>query len=39
MDVKSDPQALHEMLALTGGTRKVPVIVDGEKISVGYGGS
>jgi len=27
------------MLELSGGKRKVPVIVEGEKISIGFGGS
>ncbi|MCL5807378.1 MAG: hypothetical protein M1418_02265 [Deltaproteobacteria bacterium] len=36
MDEK--PDKLKEMLALTGGKRQVPVIVDGEKIMVGFVG-
>jgi hypothetical protein len=27
------------MLAASGGKRSVPVIVDGEKVTVGYGGA
>ena len=30
---------MEEMLQLTGGNRKVPVLVEGEKISIGFGGS
>jgi hypothetical protein len=38
-DVKEDDQALAEMLRLTQGNRRVPVLVEGEKISIGFGGS
>jgi glutaredoxin len=38
-DVKEDAQAMEEMLRLTRGNRQVPVVVEGEKISIGYGGS
>jgi hypothetical protein len=38
-DVKEDAQALAEMLELTHGNRQVPVMVEGDKISIGYGGS
>jgi len=27
------------MLKLSGGTREVPVIVEGEKVTIGYGGT
>ena len=30
---------MEEMLAVTGGQRAVPVIVDGAKVTVGYGGT
>jgi len=30
---------MDEMLQHSKGVRKVPVIVEGEKVSVGYGGS
>jgi hypothetical protein len=30
---------MAEMLALSGGQRKVPVIVDGTHVSIGYDGS
>jgi len=36
--VDEKPEKLKEMLALTGGKRQVPVIVDGEKIMVGFVG-
>jgi glutaredoxin len=38
-DVKEDAQALQEMLRLTHGNRQVPVVVEGDKISIGFGGS
>jgi glutaredoxin len=39
VNVKEDPKKLDEMLLLTRGIRKVPVIVEGEQITIGYGGS
>jgi len=30
---------MEEMLGHSKGVRKVPVIVEGQKVSVGYGGS
>jgi glutaredoxin 3 len=38
VNVDEDPEKLKEMLALTGGKRQVPVIVEGDKISVGFAG-
>ncbi len=38
-DVKQDRTKMDEMLKLSKGTRKVPVIVEGEKVDIGYGGS
>jgi len=38
-DVKADAQAMAEMLRLTQGNRRVPVLVEGEKLSIGFGGS
>jgi hypothetical protein len=38
-DVKADAQAMAEMLRLTDGNRQVPVMVEGDKISIGFGGS
>jgi len=39
MDVRKDKKRLKEMLEATNGTRKVPVIIEGEKVQVGYGGT
>lgn len=36
IDVLADPAALAEMLALTGGLRRVPVIRRGEHVEVGF---
>jgi hypothetical protein len=30
---------MREMLNYSNGERKVPVIVEGEKVTIGYGGS
>ncbi len=30
---------MHEMLATSRGRRDVPVIVEGGKVTIGYGGS
>jgi hypothetical protein len=30
---------MADMLRLTSGSRKVPVLVDGETISIGFGGT
>ena len=30
---------MQEMLEYSGGKRKVPVIVDGKKVIIGYGGT
>ncbi len=37
-DVKMDAAKLDEMLKFSQGTRKVPVIVEDGKVSVGYEG-
>lgn len=39
INVKRDPAALDRMLALTGGQRRVPVIVDAGQVTIGYGGT
>lgn len=39
MDVKKDKANMEEMLKVSGGKRDVPVIVDGDKVSIGYGGT
>ncbi len=37
IDVKSDVESLDKMVRLSGG-RTVPVIVDGDNVTVGFGG-
>jgi glutaredoxin 3 len=39
VDVKSDNANLQEMLKLSGGVRQVPVILEGGKVKIGYGGT
>jgi glutaredoxin 3 len=39
VNVKKDASGLQEMLKLSGGRRQVPVIVEGENVTVGYGGT
>jgi glutaredoxin 3 len=38
VNVDEYPEKLKEMLVLTGGKRQVPVIVEGDKVSVGFAG-
>jgi len=38
-DVKKNVTRLDEMLSYSKGKRDVPVIVEGEKVTVGYGGT
>ena len=38
-DVQSDNEKLQEMLKLSDGVRKVPVIVKGGNVTIGYGGT
>jgi glutaredoxin len=38
VNVDEYPEKLKEMLALSGGREQVPVIVDGEKVAVGFAG-
>lgn len=38
-DVKADAARMEEMLAVSGGERAVPIIVDGDTVTVGYGGT
>ncbi len=38
-DVREDDQALAEMLRLTQGNRRVPVLVEGEQVIIGFRGS
>jgi hypothetical protein len=37
--VKKTPAHLDEMLAHSKGVRQVPVIVDGARVTIGYGGT
>ena len=39
INVLADPAKLKEMLKHTKGARKVPVIVDGGKVTVGFNGT
>jgi glutaredoxin len=39
VNVKQDRAALDRMLALSKGRREVPVIVDGDKVTIGFGGT
>jgi glutaredoxin 3 len=39
VDVLRDKAKYKEMLAYTKGVSRVPVIVEGEKVTIGYGGS
>jgi len=38
VNVDEDPEKLKEMLTLSGGRQQVPVIVEGEKVTVGFAG-
>ena len=38
-NVKKDPGALTRMLALSGGRRDVPVIVENGAVTIGHGGT
>jgi glutaredoxin len=38
-DVVKDRSYIDEMIARSGGRRQVPVIVEGEKVTIGYGGT
>jgi glutaredoxin 3 len=39
INVKKDRAELDRMLALTGGRRQVPVIVEAGKVTIGFGGT
>jgi len=39
LNVKKDRAALDRMLVLAKGRRDVPVIVDGGKVTIGFGGT
>jgi len=38
-NVRQDPEAMKRFLALSGGDRRVPLIVDRGRISVGFDGT
>jgi glutaredoxin 3 len=38
-NVKKNPAELERMLAFSHGKRQVPVIVEGDKVTIGYGGT
>jgi glutaredoxin 3 len=39
VNVKKDAAALERMLTFSRGQREVPVIVDGETVTIGFGGT
>jgi glutaredoxin len=39
VNVRRDPAGLARMLELSGGQRRVPVIVEGDRVTIGYGGT
>ncbi len=39
VNVKKDKGSLERMLSYSKGSREVPVIVDGDKVTIGFGGS
>jgi glutaredoxin len=39
IDVKHDADGMQQMLEASNGRREVPVIVDGGKVTIGYGGT
>ncbi len=39
INVKKDRAGLDRMLEVTGGRRDVPVILEGDKVTIGFGGS
>ncbi len=38
-NVKNDPEAMKAFLTLSGGDRRVPLIEEGGRISIGFGGT
>lgn len=38
-NVRASASEMEEMLKLSGGDRRVPVIVEGQKVSIGFGGT
>jgi glutaredoxin len=39
VNVKKDPGGMSRMLAHSKGVREVPVIVDGDRVTIGFGGT
>jgi hypothetical protein len=39
LDVERDADALERMLTYSKGQRRVPVIVDGDHVVIGFGGT
>ena len=39
LNVKKNPAELERMLVYSKGRRQVPVIVEGDKVTVGFGGT
>lgn len=39
LNVKDNPAELGRMLAYSAGQRGVPVIVDGDQVTIGFGGT
>jgi hypothetical protein len=37
--VKKDPEAMRRFLELSGGERRVPLIQEGDRITIGFGGT
>ena len=37
--MKKDPEAMKRFLALSGGERRVPLIVEKGRVTVGFGGT
>lgn len=39
VDVRGDPAGMRRFLELSGGERRVPLVVEGGQVSIGFGGS
>ncbi len=39
INVARNPKALKRMLEFSNGKRNVPIIVEGEKVTIGFGGT
>jgi glutaredoxin 3 len=39
VNVKANAEAMARMLRYTGGRRDVPVIIDGDEVTIGFGGT